>query len=624
MKRLSMALATILAWGFVLMVSPAGCTVDETDWLAADDGFTTCDETTLGCACDPGQVTSCYSQEPSVDSSGNEYCLEGTRTCLADGISGECVFDGSGVRRQPIIGAPELCGGCDSRCFQNHDCPTDVDLTNENADNVRFDLDADGIVLGGTLVSARYAWIANSSEATVSKIDLETAEEVGRYYVCSSPSRTAVDSRGNMYVACRGGTSNNVVKIAGDHSYCVDRNRNGVIETSSGSALVSNDECILWHATATSACPRALAIDARGWVWVGGWCVRNFYVFDPADGHLIRTVPISNSAYGAAIDSTGTLWYSGRSHGRIQSINTVTFAVGSSLYPSCGGDLYGIAVDRSDRVWIVCAHQPNRVARYDPADGSWMNVSGIPYPHTARGVSVDGNGRIWLGTHNYWGWNYGQGIGYSFDADTGGEMRSYTITGCDGAIGASPDFENNIWFACHGSWTGSRLDPDTGAVTNVGVGRYPYTYSDFTGFLRATITAPEGSYTRIYNGDIACGGANISPFWSQLYWDLETPEGTAISFHGRTASTVAGLGMARELTFASLPGDPEPAEIARQFETEGVDNFQQYLEIRVQLESSRRGISPVFRNMDAVYYCICMCDADDLTCTPDCSCDDEC
>ena len=596
-KSVHVAFVVLLA----LTLFAAGCGVGDGEPLSEEDlGFETCNGMAEeGCACEEGQVESCYSDGPNEDGE----CLEGTRFCEEGGWS-ECDFTNAGVL--PIIGDPELCGGCDPACFRQHTCPTGRDLTEDNAENVRFDLDRDGLVLGGRTVSARFAYIANSGENTVSKIDLGTRAEVGRYYVGGSPSRTAVDSRGNCVVAMRGEHYETVVKIAGDMSYCIDRNHNGRIDTSSGSNVLGrgNDECVIWSSTAAvGACPRAVAIDRRDRIWIGGWCIRNFYVLNSDTGALIRTVPISASAYGAAIDSNGMLWYSGRSHGWLQNVNTETYAVGPVRGTGCGGDLYGIMVDLEDRPWIVCAHNGCRASRFTPTTGGWSNVCSIPYPRTARGITIDSSGDVWIATHHNWGWNYGQGYGYQFNPETLAQRGVHTVHGCDGAIGIASDFEDNMWFACHGSWTGSALDPDTGAVTNTRVGRYPYTYSDFTGFLRATVTAPEGSYKQLFDAQLVCDD-DADVVWSQLYFEVETPESTRINFYGRTANRVAEMGGAREMLLGTVPGDEEPLDIQGTMSAIGVPNGLRYYEIRVQLQSLDGETSPVFRNMDLVYYCV--------------------
>src|SRR5690606_19834483 len=99
------------------------------------------------------------------------------------------------------------------------------------------------------------------------------------------PSRTAVDLRGAVYVANRAFfNQGTITKIAGLESDCIDRNGNGVIDTSRdldgdgriergvpGEMLGQRDECILWTVDvgAEGGVPRAIAVDSAGTVWVG-------------------------------------------------------------------------------------------------------------------------------------------------------------------------------------------------------------------------------------------------------------------------------------------------------------------------------------------------------------------
>ena len=95
-------------------------------------------------------------------------------------------------------------------------------------------------------------WIANTPEGTVSKIDTATGTELGRYYTGPTdgdddPSRTSVNLEGDAAVSNRGG---GIVKFASADARCIDRNANGMIETSTGAGNVlpfGDDECMLWH-----------------------------------------------------------------------------------------------------------------------------------------------------------------------------------------------------------------------------------------------------------------------------------------------------------------------------------------------------------------------------------------
>jgi hypothetical protein len=490
---------------------------------------------------------------------------------------------------------------------------------------LRFDLDRNGLVLCRICGFHTTAFIANWGENTVSKINLGFRREVGRYLVGWNPSAAAVDMHDNGYIVMTGEPVEAVAKVAGNRSSCVDRNQDGHIETSTGSDVLARgtDECVLWTSDAAAgSCPRTVVLDSLERIWVGGWCTRQFSVLDVRDGSLIATVPVAASAYDVAISRDGVLWYSGRSHSVIQSIDTETFEVGPAIRSSCGGDLEGIVVDREGRVWIVCAHQPCRAARYDPRDGSWLNICDIPYPRTAHDVTIDSYRNIWISTHDAWTRYSGSSFAYEYNADTGERRRELAIPGCDGANGIGSGFEGNIWFGCHGSWNASDLYPDTGHVTNVRVGAYPSTYSDFTGFLWNAVTGSPGWYSRLYDATLACQN-DERVIWSQLYFDVEIPDETRILFKGRTADRTSRLSAAREVLFGTVPGDREPLDIGAALAEEGVPNGQRYFQVEVVLQSLDGRHSPVLRSMDMVFHCECACD-EDRSCSAGCDCDDDC
>jgi len=493
-------------------------------------------------------------------------------------------------------------------------------------------------VLGGTLYNARYAYVANAGNSTASKISLETGEEVARYNVglygvSNSPSRTGIDSRGDAYVASRAFSNYaSVTKIAGDESNCYDRDRDGSIETSEGPTDVrayGDDECVLWTTRLPYNCvARALTVDRDDRAWVGCYNLRRFYVLEPGDGSIIRSVDVNLHPYGAAISSDGLLWFPNGCCGRqyIQSINTETYALNPYIYNgvSCGS--YGIAVDWESRV-MIGGYPYGCLSRYDPSDATWEKFDTAASTGYVRGVTIDALGNVWAASH-YWGggphwmtrWN-----------EDGGERVTYTLidtdtgTSCGVPIGIGSDHAGNMWTPCQSTSNVAQLDPDTGRVTVRSGGPGPYTYSDFTGFLRANVTAPEGAYVRIYQG-WTCDDDRV-PFWSSLYYDADAPEGTAVTFYGRTGPT-GGLGTATELTLAEVPGSTSPARVATMLSENGVDNGLDLFEVRVRLQASEDEQSPTFRNMDMEYYCVCSCNTGDA-CQHDppenpCECDEDC
>src|SRR5690606_10390385 len=200
------------------------------------------------------------------------------------------------------------------------------------------------------------------------------------------PSRTAVDQNFDAYVANRAfGNQGTVTKFANREEDCVDRNGNGVIDTSrdlNGDGTISldpadgefvgvDDECILWTTAVGSAdgWPRALAIglappDALvGDVWVGLFEDRQACRISPIDGSPIACLPLpSFRPYGAAADSRGRIWFVDRSAGRRDVLGYVdatgtTFTTASEVPGSvCGGgnpQPYGITPDGDGRIYVA-------------------------------------------------------------------------------------------------------------------------------------------------------------------------------------------------------------------------------------------------------------------------------
>lgn len=91
----------------------------------------------------------------------------------------------------------------------------------------------------------------------------------------------------------------------------------------------------------------------------------------------------------------------------------------------------------------------------------------------------------------------------------------------------------------------------------------------------------------------------------------------------RTADALEQLGLSPEMTFAVVPGDSDPADVREIIQSHGLENTMRYLEIRVMLRSLDEDTTPIFRNMDNVFFCTCDCDID-ADCSTDCDCDEDC
>ncbi len=572
-----------------------------------------------GCPCSgAGFSVTCFGADPALIGVG--VCRSGMMQCdgrnwgACDDVlpsrdfCGDLLDNDCNGRTDDVDNA---CGDCDPLCTASTmvfdpTMPPDYGFPPAGVNGLVGDPTRGGLIISSETITAGFVWPANDSDSSVSKIDMDTGEEVGRFYVgydgvANSSSRTAVDGRGACYVASRAfSAQGTVTKIAALDRDCVDRNGNGVIETSRGPVALARgtDECVLWTAAVGgwNGTPRALAIDAgdeahpEGYAWVGLWTERRFHKLNPADGTVLATVDLAVSPYGAAIDADGNVWVSGRDINALQSFHVETLAVGPVIGIPCTP--YGIAVDGAGRIWLGC--WPSALAvRYNPADGSWLTV-GLA-AGASRGIAVDGTGYVWVATHDNWA----NGYLVTFRADDGLDARWFDIRG-EIPVGVGLDSRGRVWTVNQSSSNTSRVDPVSGFEENFppgGLPAPPYTYSDFTGFARRTFTAPSGSFTNQYE---LCTSAVAH--WGRVAFDIEVPAGTRVQIQARSASTPAGLGAATAVTLATVPFDASPVDIAAPFAAAGVA-LERYLEVTVTLYSDSAGSSPALRGLSVQSYC---------------------
>jgi streptogramin lyase len=518
------------------------------------------------------------------------------------------------------VGDEELwgpCGDCDLTCFSPGDVVPSPD--DPGSSGLAPNPDGPGVVLGTEEVAAGYAWIANAGDGTVSKLDLETGAEVGRYRVgrtgtvADSPSRTAVDGLGNAYVANRAHTDasmnqGSVTKMAGDRRFCVDRDGDTVVETSTGPTPldVGADECVIWTVDVggPGAIPRALAIDAgtadalEGFPWVGCWSEMRFYRLHPDTGAVVATVDVNVQPYGAAIDGNGWVWISGMRPvpGYLQRFHVETLVVEDriSAEPSgCGSPSdsiyspYGITVDPANRVWVG-SWSPN-VCRWDPVAASWFTVP-IPAGGVSRGVAADADGRIWASQYGGAGHNL-----VVFNGEDGSGMTEYA-TGGTTPIGVGIDELDHVWTVNQGSNNATRLTKATSVVEQFPVGTAPYTYSDFTGYQRRLLV-PRGIWTHDYERCDRTEGDH----WGRLSWDVTAPPGE-ISIFGVSADRPEALDSAETVTLAVIPDDVPPVDLEAAFAAAGVPTGR-LLRLTVVLEGDAARGSPVFRSLEVQWHC---------------------
>jgi streptogramin lyase len=604
-----------------------GCSLgpdcDDTDAAHHDDCADCATTNAAGCACSGDGAAPCYEGPAGTDGVG--ACLPGERFCI-DGVRAqECVGqilpvdvdrlcndiddDCDGVGDEALYGP---CGSCDTSCETTGN--VEPGAGDEGAVGLEPNPDGPGVVIGGgDIISAPYLWAANY-DGTVSKLDLETGAEVSRYKVglwgsdCDSPSRTAVDGAGNAYVASRAlscGAPHNqgsLTKMAGDRRFCIDRDRDGEVDTSTGSVALSlgYDECVLWTVPVggPDGIPRGVAVDLGdeahpwGFPWVGAFNEMRVYRINPSDGSVVSTVEVSATPYGLAADSLGGIWISGFSSGSIQYFHTETGTVETAIPVSgCSGSPYGITVDGANRVWVASYGSGSLCAsRWDPATRTWFNVRGGGSYVDGRGIAAAADGTIWLATN---GTDEGM---VSWNAEDGSDLTVHRIGGST-PVGIGLDDLGHVWTVNQGTNNVSRLTLETGLMEQFPVGEMPYTYSDFTGYQRRII-APDGSWARTFE---RCA-AGAEDYWRTLVWDADAPPGQ-ITINAQSADTELGLDGAPLVGLASLPDDVSPVDLAAAFAAAGEAPPGRFLRLIVTLRADARGRSPVFRSLNLTWTC---------------------
>lgn len=525
-------------------------------------------------------------------------------------------------------------------------------------------LDPNGfLILNSGEIQLHFAWIANANAGTVSKYDTETGKEVGRYLSVvprnglgatitvpgggNSPSRTAVDLFGDVWVANRApNIQGTVTKIANDVSSCVDRNGNGVIDTSkdvNGDGMIdptpgggemiipsdpSNpnqyDECILFSTLVGGAGggvkARAITISAGGIegsagdVWVGIHANNSVIKLKATTGEQVPVnaagdmevilTGLTSGPYGAAVDGLQRLWVVDALQARLALVDTKTGTLGGVFTSDKGSGSYGIAIDGKNRVWLAGWQGPN-AHRYDHSTGTWerfdfgtaVSQKGTTYGR-GRGIAADDQGIIWMSSDHAGGavahliaFNGDTGVIKPFNTPSG---PAQFIDATDGdthtSIGVALDSEGHPWIN-NQSGNAMRVHRDTGDVlrsTKQGAGLY--TYSDFTGYQLRKFTAPRGTYKHIFE---AC--SDLAK-WKEAIWDAATPAGTTLQVYVKVANTLAGLDDMSIVRYG--PFTQSPVDLA----AAGVP-MGKYLRIEFVLLSNDGKSSPVLKGFNVKWEC---------------------
>jgi RHS repeat-associated protein len=390
----------------------------------------------------------------------------------------------------------------------------------------------DQLQLDETARTLNFIWVAVSSKGTVVKLDTETGAVLGEYFTSPNgqprnPSRTTVDQNGNVWATNRDGNSVLHVGLA-ENGQCVDRNGNGVIDTShgygdirpwtnageadtGGGVATAQDECIIHYTKVNSSGTRHVSVTTGNDIWVSGTGGQRFDLIDGKTGLVKRSEPsVGYGGYGGLIDKSGVIW-SARPLLRWDTANPLTGPQGGN-WSGYGHDSYGLCIDSKGNVWNTSLEN-NQIFKFAP-DGTRLGVFNHG-SYWAQGCVVDKNDDVW--------------VAHSLNDVSVGHLKNNgqfigNVSVGSGPTGVAVDGKGKIWATNHNSGDVSRIDPNLGAagadgVTHVGavdftsqyLGGNLYNYSDMTG---STLSgAPDhGTWSTVFDSQTA--GSQ----WGRIGW----------------------------------------------------------------------------------------------------------
>lgn len=395
-----------------------------------------------------------------------------------------------------------------------------------------------------------YLWVPNSATGTVSKIDPVTGAELGRYEVgpdsLVSPSVAAVDLQGSCWVGNR--VAGSVVKIGlVENGGCVDRNDNGVIDTStdsnsngdiSGNEMLAwgQDECVLIEIVLVEGSQgphppgevqddyeatelQAIAVDANGDVWVGVYTTNLLYHLDGSSAEILKQIDVSDESTfptAAVIDGSGTVWVSSWPDQWVLGLEPAT---DETTLIELEHLSRGLAVNGNGGLFVSGSEQ-QRFSKIVTEENrvEWTQIAG----YLANGIATSENGQIWLASA-------GDNALSRYTAQ-GGSSGVETVPG--GPTGVAVDQDGKIWVLGELTDTVYRVDPISVNIdfhkTLVGTTSHAAT-GDLTGIVAWNLTSHFGTWTVIYDSQVA------GTPWGVISWQALQPAGTSVAVRARSS-----------------------------------------------------------------------------------------
>lgn len=348
---------------------------------------------------------------------------------------------------------------------------------------------------GGDDPDFSYIWIANSAQNTISKIDTQTLQELGRYMVrpdgLGNPSRTSVNLSGDVVTASRSG---GFTKFHARIEDCVESNGIPGIQTAVDANFLpwDQEECRAWHTPMAYDSQRPAAWTQGTFnkatckysdqkVWTSGNNVPEdgaveILLVNGDTGAIEANIPITGinpdfyGIYGAAVDKNGNFWGSQLSQGWLVFIDLQTKQTKQWPMATSG---YGMTVDSKGYVWTCSSN----AARFDPMTETWQVVPA----GGSGGCMEDGAGTLYMsgGNNNI----------VALDTETLTVKQTFPVP--QYVHGISIDFYGYVWGVSM-STQAYRVDPMDGTLATFEGLVGAYTYSDMTGFALSNVGTPSG------------------------------------------------------------------------------------------------------------------------------------
>ncbi len=444
---------------------------------------------------------------------------------------------------------------------------------------LEFQTVKDQLQLTKSATTLPFIWVPNSNDGSISKVDTISGNELGRYRTgpgSGSPSRTTVDLQGNCWVGNR--NTGTVVKVGLlENGQCVDRNKNGKIDTSTGSNLMAwgQDECVLLEVslskgnevtcTVGQQCPsngsgpRGIAIDANNNLWAGTYNQSMYYQINGANGAILKKIDVSpHRPYGGIVDKNALLWSADLS-GNVLRLNTATGAF--NQIQLAGSQAYGMGLNRDGRLYVSgwCS---NKLMMINTSFGTvaWSKDTG---DSCSRGVAVTNDGDVWVA-------NSGSNTVSRWSADG---AKKATIKGFQHPTGVATDANGKVWVVDYSSSNIYRINPASNSVelTKAVAGPH-YGYSDMTGIVSRSMTTKIGTWT------VTIDSRDNTTAWDSLLWSGKIIQGTSLKVRVRSSKDNSTWSVWED-TLASTALKATPAA--------------RYLQVEATLQLSSGEVSPV-------------------------------